>query len=208
MCDEGTEIIKTWACSWGAQIRKKLMWQIKDANWIMPLSDSHTVMLPHFSQNKVHHLFISHRTLQDDVSIYIFNVIFHPTPPSHQELWRIAAINLNNHIPCFYHADLQQTPKMTFPNSTLACPTNAYLTKEFFHETFLTYPNFLGKTDHDFVFSLFCKIFNVNTAILCTCIRCIFAFLCSTQIFMREKSKLSLFLYPRNLVLRMNGRMS
>ena len=71
----GTEIMKTWSCSWGIQIRKKVMWQIKEANWI---SDSNTATLPHFSHNKVKHWLVSYKTLQDEGSISTSNVIFHP----------------------------------------------------------------------------------------------------------------------------------
>lgn len=100
---------------------------------------SNTGTLPHFLHNEVRHLLVPYKTLQNEGPISISNVIFHP----HLHPNSRCCTYPNNHAPRFSH---DGHPTHTYndwpsPNSTLACLTNAYLTKKFLHKTFLTYPS-------------------------------------------------------------------
>lgn len=150
MGDGGREVNKTWVCSWGVPTRKKLIWQIKDTNWTMPLWFKQG-STSHFPHDKVHHLSVSHKPLQGEGVIYLSTVIFHP--PSILPAALIVLLQwlrkLYSHGLCLCHADNHQSLKWPSLNGIPACLTNAYLMKQFLHETY--HPNPLDRIDCDFV---------------------------------------------------------
>ena len=145
--DGDTAIINTWACFWEVQIRKKLIRQIKDANWIMPLSDSNTAKIPHIWHNKVHHLL---------AYIKLTTMRAPSTSPklSFMSLFVLSAALIyccnypNNHM-TIYHASHVDSPKLKWPspNSSLVYLTNTLPHKGISAWKFSCPPNSRGKTD-------------------------------------------------------------
>lgn len=150
MGDGSRTIIKRWACSWAVQIRKQLMRQIKDANWIMSLI-----------QTPKHFSFLSQRgspfisviqTLQEKAPSTSRQLPFIPLTFC-QQLRHVATITLkpvlsySMPLSCWHTTP---SPKMAFPKQHSNLPHKC-LPHEGISPQNLYYPSQFPRFNYDFV---------------------------------------------------------